>query len=46
MAKQRIAEEMTGKHERALFASDPSKLAVMREKNKKVLLDKIHKTQE
>jgi hypothetical protein len=45
-AKQRIAEEIASKHERAMIASDPSKLAVMKEKGKKVQLDKIYRNQE
>lgn len=28
-----------------MFSSDPSKIAVMREKGKKVLIDKIYKNQ-
>ena len=42
-AKQRIAEEISCKYERVMIASDPSKLAVMQEKQSKVKLDKIFK---
>jgi len=33
MAKERFAEELTSKHERMMFASDPMRIGIVKEKN-------------
>lgn len=44
IAKQRISEEMTCKHERQLIASNPSKVSIMTHPGKIANTNKIYKT--
>eukprot|EP00347_Sterkiella_histriomuscorum_P014074 403362261 len=45
VAKQRMCEEITSKQERFKYTSDPSKVAVMIDKERKVMIEKIYKNQ-